>query len=123
MHQRRDRNQSVEKVRAGVCDGLDDIRDRGPDLKCLISIEHPKSPVNLKIARQYSEDISKWTERIPRSGLRIALAAGNQQRGMSLLGDACELAHQARLSAARISHEKHRHGISGQSLLQTSFQP
>src|SRR5512138_75706 len=110
-------------MRAGICDGLDDIRDCRPDLQGLIPIEHPQCPVNLKIAGQYSEDISERTEGIPWSGLCIALTAGHEQLRVSFLRDASEFPHEAGLSAARVSQEKDRHGISGHSLLKVGLEP
>ena len=93
MNQRSDGHENVTQMGAGGGNGFQDIRDGCPDLKGLIAVEQPDSEIKFQVARQDSEDVPKWSERVPGASLRITLSTRHEQLGMSFVCPPCELLH------------------------------
>ena len=112
------RKEDVRQVRAKRRDGLDDIRNGFPDSESLLPVEHPDSPIDLKVASQDSQNVPKRPERVAWAGLRIALTTGNEQLGMGFVRPAGKFPHQRGFSTSCISQQEYRHAVSSQGVVQ-----
>ena len=116
------RQKNVKKMRTILRNCLNDLWNGCPDLQALLPVEHPNSPVYLKIAGQNSQDVPKRSEWVTLTGLRIALTASDKHLRVGCMFKAREFPHKGGFSTSCFSQEEYRHAAAGQCLLEAGLE-